>query len=76
MDWVKNGQIAGTTGKGLQMEAIELKLSSALAKKYDLYYRAHVQEKGWTKWVKNGTTAGTTGQSKRMEAIEIVLAKK
>jgi hypothetical protein len=70
MGWVQDGAVAGTEGQSLQMEAVELKLSSNLAKRYDLYYRVHVQDIGWIRWVKNGTTAGTTGQGKRMEAIE------
>ena len=76
MDWVKNGETAGTVGKALRMEAIEIKLSGELAKKYDVYYRGHVQNIGWMDWVKNGETAGTVGKALRVEAIEIELVKK
>ena len=58
------------------MEAIEIKLSDDLTKKYDIYYRVHVQSLGWMDWVKNGEMAGTTGQARRMEAIEIKFVDK
>ena len=76
MDWVKNGEIAGTTGRAKQVEAIQLKLNDELSSTYDIYYRAHVQDIGWMDWVKNGEIAGTTGKSKRLEALEIKLIQK
>jgi len=69
MNWVKNGEIAGTTGKSKRIEAIQIKLNSSLGK--NVKYRVHVQDIGWTNWVKNGKIAGTVGKSKRIEAIEI-----
>ena len=44
--------------------------------KYDIEYRAHVQNKGWMDWKKNGETAGTEGQSLRLEAVEIRFVEK
>jgi len=75
-DWVKNGELAGTTGESLRLEALEIKLDDSLAQKYDIHYRAHVQNIGWQDWVKNGELAGTTGESLRLEALEIKLLPK
>lgn len=47
-----------------------------MAKKYDIYYRVHVQTYGWLGWTKNGAKAGTEGMSKRMEAVQIQLVEK
>lgn len=64
----------GTRGQALRMEAVKIRIvDKALAAKYDIEYRAHVQTTGWGPWVKNGETAGTTGKAKRLEAIQIRL---
>lgn len=76
MDWVSSGELAGTTGENRQIEAIEIKLTGELAKKYNVVYRVHMASKCWGKWVKNGELAGTTGENRRIEAIEIKLVKK
>ena len=59
-----------------QMEAVQIQLTGEMAKKYDVYYRAHVQTYGWLGWAKNGAKAGTEGMSKRMEGIQIRLVEK
>lgn len=60
------GEIAGTTGNALPLEAIILNSDTI-----ELEYRAHCTNKGWTEWVKNGEIAGTTGEARPIEAIEI-----
>lgn len=67
-----NGELAGTTGRNLQMEALKIKL---ISQKYagDIEYCAHVEDIGWQSYVKNGELAGTTGQNKQIEAIKIRL---
>jgi hypothetical protein len=75
MGWRPASRI-GTTGLSLRMEAIQFRLTGALAAQYDISYRAHVQDVGWQSWVTNGTVAGTTGQSKRIEAIQVRLLAK
>jgi uncharacterized protein YjdB len=72
-EWVKNGEIAGTTGQSLRLEAIKIQLEVFQSKDINVLYRAHVENIGWQEWVKNGEIAGTTGQSLRLEAIEIKL---
>ena len=61
----ENGEIAGTTGEALRIEAMKIETDEYVE------YRGHVQDIGWTDWVKAGEIIGTTGQAKRLEAIEI-----
>ncbi len=71
-NWVSNGELSGTTGQYLRMEAIRIKISG-LPSWWNVEYRVHVSEIGWLNWVRNGEIAGTTGQSRQMEAIQIRL---
>ena len=68
---VANGTIAGTTGRKLPMEALEMSVSGIDGLK--IQYRAHVSKIGWQDYVSNGATAGTTGQKLGMEAVQISL---
>lgn len=74
--WKKNGQTAGTVGKGKRLEAIQIKLTGTNAKKYDVYYRVNMQNYGWLGWAKNGQAAGAAGKGKRIEAIQIIIVEK
>lgn len=56
LDWT-NG-IAGTTGQGRRMEAIQIKLEGAIASKYDVLYRTYAPGHGWQEWVSNGRRGG------------------
>ena len=69
---VGNNKICGTTGEGLRMEAIKLKLDN-LDYEGSIVYRTHVQYKGWMNEVSDGEMSGTTGQGLRMEGIIIYL---
>lgn len=69
--WMSGGAISGTTGQGIQMEALRIKLSKNGTSM--ITYRAHVQDDGWLGWVQSGEIAGTTGQSRRLEGIQIKL---
>ena len=68
----KDGQMAGTTGKNKQMEAIKINLINNVYKG-TVEYSAHVADYGWMAWTDNGKQAGTTGENKQMEAIKIKL---
>ena len=68
MGTVSDGQIAGTTGEGRQMEAIIIDSNRDI-----LSYCVHVKGDGWQSWRSSGDIAGTTGENKRMEAIRIQL---
>ena len=76
MNWVTDGNIAGTTGKNKQMEAIKIRLTGEIANHYNVYYRVHVSDYGWLDWAENGEVAGTTDAAKKMEAIQIQLVDK
>lgn len=76
-DWKKDGTMSGTSGKGLRLEGIEVKLDT---QGYDLgiSYQTHIQNIGWEAdtsrgWKTNGTMSGTEGLSYRLEAIQIKL---
>lgn len=73
---VNNGQVSGTTGEHLHLEALNCNLTGNAAQNYDVYYRTHVQDYGWLGWAKNGENAGTAGGNKQLEALQIVLVPK
>ena len=62
-----------TAGQSLRLEAIEIKLSGADAKKFDIYYQTHVENYGWLGWAKNGEKSGSEGYAYRLEAIKILI---
>lgn len=71
-NWVKNGELSGTTGQAKAIEAMHISLVNATAGG-NIEYRAHVQDIGWQGWVKNGAQTGTTGRALPMEAVNIRL---
>ncbi|WP_176974166.1 L,D-transpeptidase family protein [Trichococcus collinsii] len=74
--YAKNGGTSGTTGAGEAIEAVQLKLTGALAAQYNLYYRVQTSRFGWLDWAGNGETAGTDGFRYPIEGVEIVLMNK
>ena len=66
----ENGELAGTTGQGLRIEAIKIYADIPIK------YRVHMEGKGWGEYVSNGCLAGTIGESRRIEAIEIESSSK
>lgn len=75
-DYVKEGEVSGTTGQSKSVQAIQIRLTGEMANRYDVYYRAHVQDKGWLGWACNDQVAGTTGFGLRLEAYQVVLVEK
>lgn len=75
-DSVSNGQVMGTTGKSLRLEALKISFAEKPPYSGDISYRGHVQSIGWQDWQSNGAIAGTTGKSLRLEAIQIKLTGK
>lgn len=84
LDAVHDGQIAGTTGKGKQLEAIKVTPPEGL----ELNAKIHVEDKGWLEFdgIKKGESSGegsssndpiigTVGESLRAEAIEFDVVK-
>lgn len=66
-----DGEMSGTTGQSLRLEAIKIKLSSSIDG--GIVYKTHVQDYGWQNFVANGQASGTSGQAKRLEAIQMQL---
>jgi len=71
-DAVSNGEMGGTTGEALRLEAIKIEVDKQ-EKDLGIEYQTHVQNIGWQEWKSNGTMNGTTGKSLRLEAIRIQL---
>ena len=78
MGAVAGGETAGTTGRGLPLEALRLVLSDASTGEPlgtdAISVEAHVSNVGWQPAVGNGGTAGTTGQSRAVEALRVRLS--
>ena len=70
--YVKDGQMAGTSGRGLRLEGIKMQVSDPTLTG-GIEYRTYVQNIGWQDWKANDDMSGTSGQELRLEAIEIRL---
>ncbi len=76
---VPDGTYAGTMFENKQIEALQLTLTGPNQYAYQLSYRVHVEDIGWTDWVlprwfnQFEMWAGTVGQNKQIEAIQVVL---
>ena len=68
-----DGEIIGTTGRGLRLEGINIKLNETLLPNMSLIIDTHIQNIGWKKGFTDKQFIGTTGKSLRMEAIKIRL---
>ena len=72
-DYVKNGEMSGTSGEAKRLEGIKIRLRNA-PYEGNIEYRTHIQSFGWEEeFKKNDEMSGTSGLAKRLEAIEIKL---
>lgn len=71
---VSNGAMAGTVGRGLQLEAIKINVKSDAD--IGVIYTTHVKNDGWHGNSFNGEQSGTTGQNKQVEALMLKLTGK
>ena len=71
--WRKDGCMAGTEGRALRLEGLQVKLENTTKYSGGVNYRVHVQSIGWQRWYKDGKRAGTSGRSLRLEAVQIYL---
>jgi uncharacterized protein YjdB len=68
---------SGTTGLGLAVEAVKLKLYGPIANDYDILYSVHLANSGWMhRMVSNGAEAGRAGYPCRVEALYVKLVRK
>ena len=70
--WQQNGELSGTTGQNLRLEAIEIKNNNNESN-VGLEYQTHVQNIGWQGWKEDGELSGTANQGLRLEGIQIRL---
>lgn len=71
-DWVENGETSGTSGQGLRLEGIQIKMHPG-PHDLEMGYCVHLENSGWQEAVAAGQIAGTVGQGLRLEAIKINL---
>lgn len=79
MGWGEDAVInqdIGSTGQNKHLEAIKLGLYGDNATDYDIWYRLHVQDKGFLDWCRNSEPNGTEGENLQAEAIQIFLVNK
>lgn len=64
-DWKHDGQISGTTGQSLRLEALQIDAP------FEIQAKAHIQDIGWVDYgtINKDTIIGTTGESKRLENL-------
>lgn len=64
-EWVYNGQVAGTTGESLRLEALRIDAP------FEIEAKAHLQDIGWVDYgkINKDTIIGTTGESRRLEDL-------
>lgn len=74
--YVRDGQMSGTSGKSLRLEAIQIRLTGEMAARYDVWYRVHAQRLGWMGWARNDERAGTAGFAYRLEGIQVLVLPK
>jgi hypothetical protein len=72
MDWVRNGQLCGTTGQSRRLEALRIDYPEEIQE-----IAVHVAFDGWKYYDKidKDTIIGTTGESKAIECIRIKALK-
>ncbi len=63
--WVGDGEISGTTGKGLRLEGIQIDAP------IEIKAKAHIENIGWVDYgvINKNTIIGTTGKSKKLECL-------
>ena len=69
--FVNDGQMSGTEGKGYRLEGIILDLDSTIPG--NIEYTTHVQNIGWQPYVGSEQMSGTEGKGYRLEGIKIKL---
>ncbi|MGI6055851.1 MAG: transglutaminase domain-containing protein [Bilifractor sp.] len=65
-----NGEVAGTVGRSLRIEAFR---ASTSAPGLGVSYRSYIQNSGWESDWHEGDDSGSTGKSLRLEAIQMKL---
>ena len=72
--YVGSGSVSGN--KSTKIQAIKVKLTGKLARKYTVYYRVKVSKYGWLGWAKNSARAGTYNLGSKVVAYQVQLKKR
>ena len=70
---VSDGAASGTTGRGLQIEAINIALDNSTSYTGGISYASHIKNIGWQSEVSDGNVSGTVGRNLQIEAIKMQL---
>ena len=70
---VNDGTLNGTEGKSLPLQAINAVLAD---NNWELQYRTHLSNLGWTDWTNQGETCGVTSGDEQIEAVMFRLVRK
>lgn len=70
-DYVTDGEMSGTTGRGLRIEAVKIKLDTKLSG--SIKYQTYIARRGWSTENKDDELSGTTGLARNIEGIKISL---
>jgi hypothetical protein len=73
--WVE-GQFVGTRGESRRLEGFAIELTGPAAGNYDVYYMAHLADRGDTGFFSNGQFCGTRGESRRVEGMLVRIQPK
>ncbi len=65
--------VLGTTGRGLRVEALKIRVEGDDTAPSDISCKVHVQNEGWKNWCAGGELAGSSGKAQRLEALRIRL---
>ncbi|HJF30827.1 MAG TPA: hypothetical protein K8V56_03480 [Sporosarcina psychrophila] len=71
-NYVFDGEMSGTSGEALRLEALKMTVSDAIYSG-GIEYRTHIQKEGWQDWKSNNQLSGTEGKALRLEAVEMRL---
>lgn len=64
-EWVRGGEVSGTTGEELRIEAVQFDFP------FRANVKAHIEKTGWVEYkdINKDTIIGTVGESRRLEAL-------
>lgn len=69
-DYSSDGVYAGTTGRGLRLEALLIQLEGVSG---SIVYHSYMEQIGWQAYASDGQVSGTTGRGLKLEAIQMDL---
>lgn len=69
----KDGVSSGTTGQGLRLEAVKVKITKPDTINLRVKYQSHIQNLGWDTICNEDEICGTVGEATRLEAMKFWL---